>query len=69
MNKPPIMFLILALTALFLAGFLTWNLLNPKQVSGFYEASVGSFPNAPTDQVYAKTVIHFKNNEESDTND
>ena len=63
MEKSSIGFLLLALAALLLAGFLTWNLLNPKQVSGFYEETVGSLPHAPSDRASAKAIIYFKKTE------
>ena len=52
-------FLVAALLALLVAGILTWALLNPKEVSGYYDYSFGSLPKGPTKQAIGKGVIKF----------
>jgi hypothetical protein len=52
-------FLLVALAALLLAGFLTYNIANPKEVKGYSTLHIGSLPDAPTNQAYGKGTIVF----------
>ncbi|MBW2969819.1 hypothetical protein KY319_01720 [Candidatus Woesearchaeota archaeon] len=64
MNKSSIAFLILAVAALLLAGFLTWNLAYPKQAEQFYEYSFGISPKEPSQQAIGKGTIKFQKTED-----
>jgi len=55
-------FLILAVLALLLAGFLTWNLVSPQQAAQFYEKAFGI--KQPSSEAIGKGTIHFKKTEE-----
>ncbi len=60
-------FLILAVLSLLVAGVLTWALLNPKEVTGEYDYSIGSLPKGPTSNAVGRAVIKFEKTED-DTN-
>lgn len=57
-------FLILIVLSLVLAGFLTWNLLMPKQAEKFYENTLGVQIQQPSKDAVGKATIHFKKTEE-----
>jgi len=60
-------FLVLAILALLVAGLLTWALLNPSNVSGDYQYSIGALPSGPQSEGQGKATIKFKKTE-VDTN-
>lgn len=66
MENSSIVFLLVALSALLLAGFLTWNLLYPKQAEGYNDLAIGSVPNTPEHKAMTKAVTQFKKTKESD---
>ena len=56
-------FYILAILALLLAGFLTWNLLAPQSAEKFYEHAFGIEKSAPDNEAVGKGIIQFKKTE------
>ncbi len=66
MNTPKtsLIFLILIVLSLALAGFLTWNLLMPKQAAKFYEETLGVQMVEPSKEAIGKATIQFKKTEE-----
>ena len=63
-SKMSRMFIILVVVAVLLAGFLTWNLMKPKQAEQFYEQAFGFKTVQPAQDAIGKGVIHFKKTEE-----
>ena len=57
-------FFILIVLSLVLAGFLTWNLVMPKQAAKFYEHTLGVEIVQPTKEAVGKATIQFKKTEE-----
>lgn len=63
-NKMSKGFFVLVVVALLLAGFLTWNLVKPKQAEQFYEQAFGIAPHHPTSNAVGKGTIYFQKTEE-----
>jgi hypothetical protein len=56
-------YMILAVLALLLAGFLTWNLAAPQSAEKFYNA-IGIEKHEPSGEALGKATIQFKRTEE-----
>ncbi|VVB81789.1 Uncharacterised protein [uncultured archaeon] len=63
-RKYTIAFFILIVTALLVAGFLTFNLAKPKTAEKFYEQAFGFKPAEPEQDAVGKGIIRFKKTEE-----
>lgn len=64
MDKQRAGYLALAAVALIIAGVLTYALLNPKDITGQYDYSVGSLPKGPSKTAVGIGIIQFQKTEE-----